>query len=190
MYLGPEELHCWVELALPLRSCLVVWFVTNQARTKALSDQMSFRNISKCCFYDSVSYCCHCFVFFCYCPFFFLMWHIIRSCQWMQNSQSGILKHYSEIISHGSMGLQIACQAPLRRVFLHLPTSDIYVSTVTCVDVSVKKKKDLLSMLLFSLTKNTWPQRASDSWRVTPLLYLHAAVGERISVYVSLFQSD
>ena len=74
---------------------------------------MSFRSISKCCFYDSFSHCCHCFVFFFLLLSFFysLMWHMISSCQWMQNSQSGILKKkntVSENISHGSMGLQIA----------------------------------------------------------------------------------
>ncbi len=44
--------------------------MTNQARTKALSDQMSFRRFSKCCVYDSFSHCCHCYVFF-----FFITFH-------------------------------------------------------------------------------------------------------------------
>lgn len=130
---------------------------------------MSFRSISKCCFYDSFSHCCHCYLSFCCCLF---LWHMITFCQWMQNSQSGIFKQYSENISHGSMGLQLAWQVvPPRRVFLHLPTSNIYVSAVKLCWCVCQKRKDLLFYFTCrcSLTKKTWPQRASPTvnvWRL------------------------
>lgn len=67
---------------------------------------------------------------------------------------------------------------PLTRVFLHLPTSDIYVSAVTCVNVFVRTRLAiLLYMFLFSLTKNTWPQRAGPA--VACSVHIPAAVGER-----------
>lgn len=152
---------------------------------EALSDQMSFRNISKCCFYDSFSHCCHFYVCFCYNSFFFfsilLMWHMIR----MQNSQSVILTTVSENISHDSMGLQIAWQAGrffCRRLsdgyfYINLPPIFMCLLSVVLINVSEKKKTCCFTLyvLLFSLTKNTWPQRASPAVNPAARLHPHAA---------------
>lgn len=159
---------------------------------------MSFRRISKCCFYDSFSPCCHCYVFFvCVCAcvlFFFLMWHMISSCQWMQTSQSGILKHFSVNISHGSMGLQIAWRAAPPCV-----ASQTGISTLTylryrcvccqlCWCICQKKKTCYLTLYVAVLSDQEHMTTRSERRRhdaVAPRLCPHAAVGERIIVYVS-----
>lgn len=71
----PPQLHSWVELALPLRSCLEVWFEKNQARTKALSDQISFRSFSKWSF---CSFSLHVFFLFLFLYCFFYYYYLIK----------------------------------------------------------------------------------------------------------------
>lgn len=120
---------------------------------------MSFRNISKCCFYDSfccVFFLCHCLFVFSWCDD---TWSTLF--QWMQNSQSGVLslrKHFPWFhgvthsrLSHGYFYIN------LPPIFMCLlPVVLMYLSKTTT-------KTMLFYFLLFSLTKNTWPHRASPA---------------------------
>lgn len=150
MYLGPKELHRWVELALPLR---------NKKEQKHW--------VSKCLF----------FLFICIVCFGFLMWHMIRSCQSMQNSCSesfnSLRIHFPWFHGAAVGRCPRACAAsPDGYFYIYLPP--IFMC--------------LLYVLLFSLTKNTWPHSSSPAvvhrWLRS---YLHAAVGGRI---MGRFQSD
>lgn len=59
------------------------------------------------------------------------------------------------------MGLQIALKGgpltvpPLKRVFLRVPTSDIYMSAASCVTVSVKKQTRFAIFTRSLQAKNT-----------------------------------
>lgn len=123
---------------------------------------------------------------------FFLMWHMISFCQWMHNSQLGILTQYSENISHGSMGLQItgASQTGIS-TFTYLQYLCVYCHMCWCI---CQKKTCYFTLHVAVLSDQEHMTTKSEShrepWRATPLLYLRAAVGGRIIVYVSLFQSD
>lgn len=90
----------------------------------------------------------------------------------------------SENISHASMGLQIQIGTgrwpltvpPLKRVFLHVPTSDIYMSAASSVAVSVGKQTRFAT-----LTPSLYRPRTHDHKKRAPqwaeAALLHAAVG-------------
>lgn len=94
---------------------------------------------------------------------FFLMWHMISFCQWMHNSQLGILTQYSENISHGSMGLQItgASQTGIS-TFTYLQYLCVYCHMCWCIC----QKKDLL--FYFTCCCSLWPRTHDHKERVPP----------------------
>lgn len=159
---------------------------------------MSFRSISKCCFYDSFSRRCHCYVFFfCYCLFFFFWcdtWSaLVSECKTLsRESLNSLRKHFPWF--HGAAD-SMTGGASVRRLsdgyfYINLPPIFMCLLSVVLMYLS---KKDLL--FYFICCCSLWPRTHDHKERVpqrtvTALLYLHAAVGERIIVYVSLFQSD
>lgn len=64
---------------------------------------------------------------------------------------------------------------PLRRVFLHLPTSDIYVSAVSSVDVFVEKRRFYFTCLSDQEHMTTKSPRCAT----TPLLCIYMLLLER-----------
>lgn len=164
---------------------------------------MSFGCVSKRP-YDSFS-CFRHFFFSCPLTFHFSllpMWYtsfLLANAKLSSHKIPHALSHV--IITHDSMGLQTArwaasslCRLSNGYFCIYLPLK-YFMSSVSCVDVSVKKKRKkkdfLLSMFLFSFTTNTWPQTANVASKLRWLSYFTCCWWmERIIVHVSLFQSD
>lgn len=131
--------------------------------------------------------------FFCWC-LFFSSWcdtwsALVSKCKTLSleflNSLRNHFPWFHGITDNMTGGISLRCLSD-GYFYINLPPIFMFLLSFVLMYLS-KENAILLYMLLFSLTKNTWPQRASPA--VNPL-YLHAAVGERIIVYVSLFQSD
>lgn len=127
--------------------------------------------------------------FFCFVIVFFIFWRHTRSalvseCKTLSRESLKL----SENISHGSMGLQIAWQEvpPCAASQTGISTfTYLQYLCVCCQFVLLYLSKNrkrlaiLLYMLLFSLTKNTWPQRASPTVNHDALCSIYMLLLER-----------
>lgn len=156
---------------------------------EALSDQMSFRNISKC-FYDFFSHCCHFYVCFWYNFFYFYWCDTWPECK----SQLEILTIVSENISHDSMGLQIAWQVcawhRLSDGYFYINLPPIFMCLLSVVFIYMSEQKLAVLLCCCSL----WPRTHDHDERAPQwplrLASIHMLLLERETVDVSLFQSD
>lgn len=140
---------------------LDVWFGANQERTKALSDQMSFRNISECCFYDSL---CHVFsYFFIIIVFIFpdVMTHDQLFFQWSKTlsweSSSSLKKHFPWF--HG------ATDSCLSHGYFYINLPPIFMCLLPVVFTYLSKNKQKKPVLLLGVLsdRETWPHRANSA---------------------------
>lgn len=155
----------WLWVTSMLWSCLKVWFMLNQTRTKALSDQMSFRSISKCWYYLHIVANVFSFV-----VFYFYMTHD-QLLSVMQTPSGEILLRNQHPWFHGAADL--TCHTGIS-TFTYLRYLCVCCHLCWCIC----PKKPWLYMFVFYLTKNTWPQERSQ-WA---LCNIHAAVCWRVSV--------
>lgn len=130
---------------------------------------MSFRNISKCCFYGSFSCCCHCYVFLLvYCLFFWCdTWSaLVSECKTLsRESLNSLRKHFPWF--HGAAdsmtgGASLRCLSD-GYFYINLPPIFMCLLSVVLMYLSKRRLAIFLCMLLFSLSKNTWPHRASPA---------------------------
>lgn len=165
---------------------------------------MSFRRFSKCYFYDSFSHCCHCYVFSFFVTFWwflFMLQHdtwsaLVSECKALSwESLNSLRKHFPWC--HGATD-NMTGGASLHHLsdgyfYINLPPIFMCLLSVVLMYLSSKKKKTCNFTLQVAVLSDqehmtTKSEPHGELWRVLPLLYLHAAVGERIIVYVSLFQ--
>lgn len=153
-----------------LWSCLKVWFVLNQIRTKALSDQMSFRSISKCWYYSS--HCCKCFSFVVFFLFLCDTWSALVS---NANSQWGNPSQKSKpMVSWG-------CRFNLSHGYLNIYLPPIFMCLLSLVLMYLSKQALLFDCIcLFSLWPKTHDHRSGPSER--SVTYMLLSVGECVWV--------
>lgn len=142
--------------------------MTNQARTKALSDQMLFRSISKCCFYKSFSHCCHCYILFVLLLSFFFWcdtWSaLVSKCKTLsRESLNSLRKHFPWI--HG-VADSMTGGASLHHlsdgyIYINLPPIFMCLLSVVLMHLS---KKDLL--FYFICCCSLWPRTHDHKERV------------------------
>lgn len=118
---------------------------------------------SKCCFYDSFSHCCHCCLLFfsCY-RLFFLLWHMISSCQWMQTlsreSLNSLRKHFPWF--HGVTDSMTggASLHHLSDGYFYINLPPIFMCLQSVVLMYLSKKKILATLLYTLLFCSLWPR--------------------------------
>lgn len=151
------------------------------------------------CFYDSFSHCCHCYVFFFLLMSFFSWcdtWSaLVSECKTLsRESLNSLRKHFPWF--HGVTDSMTggASLHHLSDGYFYINLPPIFMCLLSVVLMYLSKNTCYFTLHVAVLSDQehmtTKSESRSEPWRVAARLYLHAAVGERIIVYVSLFQSD